>query len=644
MSQVFSFSGNDDFYPGGRIYPNPKEPCLFLSLGRSVDYFPLQKRSRFSVPFDINREWFDEPKQKASIESLPDECLFEILRRLPVGQDRSVCASVSKRWLMLLSSICENENCNNGSTIGDNVVGDDDDEGFSNEGYLSRSLEGMKATDVRLAAIAVGTASRGGLGKLTIRGCNSDRGMTNVGLKAIAHGCPSLKVFSVFDVATIDDEGLIEIASGCHKLEKLDLCKCPNISDKTLIAISKKCPNLAELSIESCPNIGNEGLQAIGKLCSNLRSVSIKGCSGVGDQGVCGLMSSASYVLSKVKLESLMVSDLSLATIGHYGFQVTNLVLSDLPNVSEKGFWVMGNGRGLQKLNSITIECCQGLTDTGIEAIGKGCPNVKNFQLRKCAYLSDKGLVSLTRAALSIESLKLHECHRITQIGLFGVFFHCAAKLKVLTLISCYGIKDLEMDLPAISPSESFWSLTIRDCPGFGDANLALLGKLCPRLKHVELSGLQRVTDVGFLPLLECSETGLTTVNLRGCLNVTDRVVLSIVNSYGWTLQVLCLDGCTRVTDASMMAIAGNCPVLSDLDVSKCAITDTGIVALASGKQFNLEILSLAGCISVSDNSMAAFKKLGQSLAGLNIKRCSAISSRGVSKLQEHLWTCDILN
>ncbi|KAL9313164.1 hypothetical protein ACSQ67_018616 [Phaseolus vulgaris] len=590
MSQVFSFSGNDDFCPGGRIYPNPKEPCLFLSLGRSVDYFSLQKRSRVSVSFDINREWFDEQKQKTSIESLPDECLFEILRRLPAGQDRSVCASVSKRWLMLLSSICKNEICSNGST-GDYNVGGDDDQ--SNEGYLlSRSLEGKKATDVRLAAIAVGTASRGGLGKLTIRGCNSGRGVTNVGLKAIAHGCPSLKVFSVFDVATIDDEGLIEIASGCRKLEKLDLCKCPNISDKTLIAVSKKCPNLAELSIESCPNIGNIGLQAIGKLGPNLRSISIKGCSGVGDQGVCGLLTSTTYVLSKMKLESLMVSDLSLATIGHYGFQVTDLVLSCLPNVSEKGFWVMGNSRGLQKLNSITIEGCQGLTDTGIEAIGKGCPNVKNFQLRKCAFLSDKGLVSFTRASLSIESLQLQECHRITQIGLFGVFFHCAAKLK---------------------------------------------------LRHVELSGLQRVTDAGFLPLLECSETGLTTVNLRGCIKVTDKVVLPIVNSHGCTLQVLCLDGCTRVTDASTVAIAGNCPMLSDLDVSKCAITDTGIAALARGNQISLEILSLAGCISVSDKSMPALTKLGQSLAGLNIKRCSAISSRGVSKLQEHLWTCDIL-
>ncbi|KAL2346713.1 hypothetical protein Fmac_000713 [Flemingia macrophylla] len=642
MSQVFTFTGTDDFCPGGPIYPNPKESNHFLSLGRQINvYFPLQKRSRINVPFDINGEWFQQnQKPKTTIESLPDECLFEILRRLPPGPDRSICASVSKRWLMLLSSICKNEIYSIESTKNEN---EGDDQEFSDEGYLSRSLEGKKATDVRLAAIAVGTASRGGLGKLTIRGSNSDRGVTNVGLKAVAHGCPSLKVFSVWDVATVDDEGLIEVASGCHQLEKLDLCKCPKISDRALIAVAKNCQKLTELSIESCPSIGNEGLIAIGKWCPNLRSISIKDCSGVGDQGISGLLSSASFVLTKVKLQSLIVSDISLAVIGHYGVAVTDLVLSCLPNVSEKGFWVMGNGRGLQKLTSITIECCKGATDTGLEAIGKGCPNVKNFQLRKCAFLSDKGLVSFTKAAPSIEILQLEECHRISQIGLFGVFFNCGAKLKVLTLISCYGIKDLNVELPAISRSESIRSLTIRDCPGFGNATFALLGKLCPQLQHVELSGLQGVTDAGFLPLLENSEAGLVKVNISSCKNVTDRLVLSMVKSHGWTLEVLNLNGCTRVSDASLMAIAGNCPLLSDLDVSKCAITDTGIAALARGKLLNLEILSLAGCTMVSDKSLPALKKLGHSLAGLNIKRCNALSTRSLDVLLENLWMCDIL-
>ncbi|KAH0712183.1 hypothetical protein KY289_008142 [Solanum tuberosum] len=48
-------------------------------------------------------------------------------------------------------------------------------------------------TYVRLVAIAVGIANLGGLAKLSIRGNNLCCGVTDVGLKAIARGCPTLR-------------------------------------------------------------------------------------------------------------------------------------------------------------------------------------------------------------------------------------------------------------------------------------------------------------------------------------------------------------------------------------------------------------------------------------------------------------------
>ncbi|XP_004498740.1 EIN3-binding F-box protein 1 [Cicer arietinum] len=641
MSQVFGFSG-DNFCPSGSIYTNPKEASFFPSLGHQVDaYFPPQKRSRVSVPFVFDGEWFTQ-KQKTSIESLPDECLFEIFRRLPVGEERSSCACVSKRWLMLLSNICKSEICSNKSDDENKMEGVSEE--FGGEGYLSRSLEGKKATDVRLAAIAVGTASRGGLGKLSIRGSNSGCGVTALGLKAVASGCPSLKALSLWNVSSVGDEGLIEIASGCQQLEKLDLCKCPAISDKALIAVAKNCPNLTELSLESCSNIHNEGLQAIGKCCPNLKSMSIKDCAGVGDQGIAGLFSSTSLALTKVKLQALTISDLSLAVIGHYGKTVTDLVLNFLPNVSERGFWVMGNGNGLHKLKSLTIASCRGVTDVGLEAIGKGCPNLKSVQLLKCAFLSNNGLISFTKAASSLESLQLEECHRITQFGFFGVLFNCGAKLKAISLASCYGIKDLDLELSPVSPCESLRSLSIRNCPGFGNATLSVMGKLCPQLQQVELTGLKGVNDAGLLPLLESSEAGLIKVNLSGCVNLTDKVVSSLVNLHGWTLELLNLEGCKNISNASLVAIAEHCQLLSDLDVSMCAISDAGIASLAHAKQLNLQVLSLSGCTLVTDRSLPALRKLGHTLLGLNIQHCNSISSSAVEMLVELLWRCDILS
>ncbi|KAA8521570.1 hypothetical protein F0562_012243 [Nyssa sinensis] len=674
MSKLFEYSNSGDFYSGKSIYPNPKKSNLFLSLGRHVDvYFPPRKRSRISAPFIFSGEGFEQKKQ-ASIEVLPDECLFEVFRRLPAGEERSACACVSKRWLMLLSSIRRDEICTskttqslkheerfvssnaddsaecykNGEVVSSNcnkVEAKAEDLEIEGDGYLSRSLEGKKATDVRLAAIAVGTGSRGGLGKLSIRGSNSTCGVTNVGLKAIARGCPSLRALSLWNVSSVGDEGLLEIANGCHLLEKLDLCQCPAISDKAVLAIAKNCPNLTSLTIESCSNIGNECLQAVGRCCPNLKSVSLKNCPLVGDQGIASLMSSSTYVLAKLKLQALNIGDVSLAVIGHYGKSVTDLSLIGLQNVSERGFWVMGNGQGLQKLRSFIITSCRGVTDLGLEAVGNGCPNLRQFCLRKCAFVSDSGLVSFAKAAASLESLQLEECHRVTQSGFFGVLVNCGEKLKALALANCFGIEDsvLRFPLMPVCKSISLRSLSIRNCPGVGNASLAMLGRLCPQLQHVDLSGLDGITDEGCLPLIESCENGLAMVNLSGCVNLTDKVVSAIAKLHGGTLELLNLDGCIHITDASLVAIAENCSLLSELDVSKCAITDSGIAMMACSVLLNLQILSVSGCSFISYKSLPFLGKLGQTLVGLNIQHCSAISTSMVDLLVEQLWRCDIL-
>lgn len=639
-------SGNDDFCPRGSIYPNPKEHSLFLSRGNHVDvYFPSRKRSRVNAPFIFTEERFEQKKQKTSIDILPDECLFEVFRRLPGGEERSACACVSKRWLMLLSNIRKDELCDEKAKSEKDIndkKGEDDE--VESDGYLSRTLEGKKATDVRLSAIAVGTASRGGLGKLFIRGSNTTRGVTNLGLKAIAHGCPSLKVLSLWNMTSVGDEGLCDIADGCPLLEKLDLCQCPAISDKALLAVARKCPNLTELTIESCSNIGNESLKAVAQGCPNLKCVTIKNCNLVGDQGIASLLSATSYVLTKLKLQALNVSDVSLAVIGHYGKAITELVLNNLPTVSERGFWVMGSGLGLQKLKSLIITSCLGVTDAGLEAVGKGCPNLKQFCLHKCAFVSDNGLVAFAKAAGSLESLQVEECHRISQFGLFGVLLNCGTKLKAISLVYCLGIKDFNVGLPVVSPCQSLRSLSIRNCPGFGNANLAVLGKLCPQLQHVDFTGLEGITDAGLLPLLESCEAGLSKVNLSGCVNLTDKVVSSMAEQHGWTLEILNLEGCKEISDASLAAIAENCPLLSDLDVSRCAVTDFGIAALARANQLSLQILSVSGCSLISDKSLPAFAKIGQTLLGLNLQHCKSIGVCTVDRLVEALWRCDILS
>ncbi|XP_010555012.1 PREDICTED: EIN3-binding F-box protein 2-like [Tarenaya hassleriana] len=623
MSGLFRFSGDEDFFPGGSLY---------LSPGSQIDvYYPAHKRSRIAAPAIFSG--FEQ--NQVSIDVLPDECLFEIFRCLPSGQERSACACVSKRWLGLLSNI-----------RGEEVSGSEDkSQKVDDEGHLSRSLEGKKATDLKLAAISVGTASHGGLGKLSIHGSDFSSKVTDVGLRAIACGCPSLRVLSLWNLPSVGDSGLYEIAQSCPALEKLDLSRCPGITDKGLAAIADNCPNLIDLTIDSCSGLGNEGLKAIARCCTNLRSISIRNCSQIGDQGVAFLLAQAAGSLNKVKLQMLNITDLSLAVLGHYGTLVADLVLSGLRGVSEKGFWVMGNGKGLKKLKSLSVMSCLGMTDGALEAVGSGCPDLKQVYLSKCLLVSGKGLVSLAKSALSLESLKLEECHRINQFGFFGFLVNCGLKLKAFSVVNCLGIRDINPGSPLPSTyCSSLRSLSIHCCPGFGDSSLTLLGKFCHQLQEVELCGLSGVTDVGLLGLLQYNSAGLLKVNLSGCINITDNAVLTIVTRHGCTLESLNLDTCKNITDTSLIAVSKNCYSINDLDVSNSRVSDVGIEALASSpNHLNLQIFSIGGCSAVTDKSLASLQKLGHTLLGLSIRHCSKISSSAIDALLEQLWRCDIL-
>lgn len=614
MPALINYNGEDEYCSSRYI--------------RSRDFYtPPTKRSRTLSPFSLT----SKEEKKPSIEALPDESLFEIFTHLSEPQSRSSSACVSKRWLTLLSNIRSSEFCKSESKFEAEF-----------DGNLTRSLEGKKATDIRLAAISVGTSSRGGLGKLSIRGTNSVRGVSNNGISSIARGCPSLKTLSLWNVSTIGDEGIIDIAKECPFLEKLDLFQCPLISDKSLIAIAQNCPNLTTLNIESCKRISNESLKAIGKHCHKLNSVFIKDCPLMGDQGIAALIS-GSFALAKVKLQSLNLTDFSLAVIGYYGKALISLTLTSLQSTSEKGFWVMGNALGLKKLASLSISACRGITDISLEAIGKGCLNLKRMSLRQCCFVSDNGLVAFSRATQSLENLQLEECNRITLNGILGTLSNPKSKLKSLGLGKCLGIKDLEQATPLLSSSESLRSLSIRYCPQFGESSLIQVGKLCMKLTNLDLTGLCGITDTALDTIIESSEAGLVKVNLNGCVRLSDKSIKSIAMLHGGTLEVLNLNGCAKVTDDSMVSIAKNCFVLNELDVSKCCISDSGITDLSRGGLLNLQIFSLHGCSKVSDASVPFLRNLGNTLIGLNLQNCNGISNSAIELLTESLWRCDVL-
>lgn len=621
---------------------------------------PFIKKARVAIPtiFSIEKDISNKQEQEAkTIDSLPDECLYEILRRLRGHNERSNSACVSKRWLKLLSGIrpAEIPTTNNKVSreasrkpqfdLNGYPAAIEEEEVETEKGdYLTRCLSGKEATDNRLAAISVGINGCGGLGELLIRGSHPSRGVTDLGLSCIARGCPSLKVLSLSNIPSVTDDGLSEIADGCPLLERIYLAKCSKITDKGLIAIARKCPKLAGVTLESCSGIENEGLRAIGRSCSMLNFISIKDCAGVGDPGIASLVSSASASLTKIKFQGVNITDASLAVIGHYGKAVKDLFLSGIKNVNERGFWVMGSARGLQILESLVIDKCDGVTDRGLEAIAKGSPNLKQLSLCKCDLVSDTGIVTIAQHARALENLRVESCNQVTFYGVLAALCGCNPKFKNLALVKCSGIKDIGHYPAQLPYCGSLHSLTIKDCPGFTSSSLVVVEKICPNLQQIDLIGLVHVTDAGLLPLVQSSRSCLVKVDLSGCVNLTDTLISALVRAHGGTLKSLIINRCKMVTDKSLLAIGEFCAVLEELEMSRCSVTDYGVALLASSRLINLKALSLSGCSNVTDRSLPFLGNLGRSLVGLNLLQCNKISADVLCLLDEKLWWCDILS
>ncbi|OAY79458.1 EIN3-binding F-box protein 1 [Ananas comosus] len=547
----------------------------------------------------------EEEHQSDTVNYLPDECLFEIFRRLPGSKERTKSACVCKKWLFLLSGIRPSDAVQrkilpnlNADGVGDE---EEDDEGEVDQSHSN--------------------SSRGGLGDLLIRGSNSygnpTCGITDRGLSAVAHACPSLRILSMWNVPLVTDISLSEIAGGCPILEKLDLTQCPLISEKGLIAVARKCRNLTSLKVQSCANIHNEGLHAIGLCCQKLNCLIIKDCPRVGDLGVSSLMASASSSLQKVKLEGLNISDISCAFVGRHGKGVSDLTLSGLQNVSKSEIRITAKSLSLQNLNSITVTSCSGVTDLALESIGKCCPSLKHLPFHRSFHLSDSGLRAVTETSRTLESLQLEGCSRITLNSVSLSSLDTNTNYQSLASAKCSEIKDFD---PSLHPScTHLTSLTIHACPDLTSDSLALVANICPKLEHIDLSGLVGLTDNGLLPFIEGSGDRLVKVNLSYCVDLTDAAIEALVKAHGRTLKLLNLDGCKKLTDKSLVAISVSCSRLKELDMSRCQISDIGIAVLASARHLHLKVLTLRSCSQVTEKSFPLLCKMAHPLGVLNL-------------------------
>ncbi|XP_061348079.1 F-box protein At3g58530 [Gastrolobium bilobum] len=219
----------------------------------------------------------------------------------------------------------------------------------------------------------------------------------------------------------------------------------------------------------------------------------------------------------------------------------------------------------LQSLESLNLNGCQKISDTGIEAITSCCPQLKTFSIYWNVRVTDTGLLHTVRNCKRIVDLNISGCKNISDRGVQFVA-ESYTELESLNLTRCIKLTDDGLK-QLLHKCLSLQSLNLYALSSFTDEAYR---KICllTRLKFLDLCGAQNLSDEGLSCISKCKN--LVSLNLTWCVRVTDEGVISIAQNCT-SLEFLSLFGIVGVTDKCLEALSKSCSnKITTLDVNGC--------------------------------------------------------------------------
>ena len=117
--------------------------------------------------------------------------------------------------------------------------------------------------------------------------------------------------------------------------------------------------------------------------------------------------------------------------------------------------------------------------------------------------------------------------------------------------------------------------------------------------------------------------------------NVTDDIVIAIAQNCP-ELTNIDLDRCSNVTDDAVIAIAQNCVGLSDIHLVWCwYITNNAVIAIAENCA-GLTKINLNGCYYITDAAVIALAENCAGLTSVNLEGCEDITDAAIFTLSKN--------
>lgn len=150
----------------------------------------------------------------------------------------------------------------------------------------------------------------------------------------------------------------------------------------------------------------------------------------------------------------------------------------------------------------------------------------------------------------------------------------------------------------------------------------------CSRLQHIELLGMRSITDMGVCSLI-AANPDLRELALTDCRNQISDVALTALGACPLLTQID-VSRCS-VSDNGIAVIATSCPNLAKLSMRLTDVTNAGLAVAARGLR-HLEYLDVCWC-DISDEALFELAEHCPKLKVLQAMCNGRITDEGVTKL-----------
>lgn len=333
----------------------------------------------------------------------------------------------------------------------------------------------------------------------------------------------------------------------------------------------------------------------------------------------------------------------------------------------------------LAHLRAFTISGCHLATDRHLAAVLRRNPGLALLGLSRCPGISSHTLTSVPILCNGLQTVDLSHNANVTD-AVVGQLARCCRSLGNLYLQFCVFITDAGVQTLAVEVNhEMLTSLDLSGCALVSDRGIGAVGKLCQKLRRLNLKAVSRVTEEGassvthncwdlehlcFEDMYNLMDNAFvfdfsvdgrravdlkmlgraTNINLHDCNKLTDAAVDHIMKRASH-INTLNLGGCCNLTDAACSFLvqdpsAGSSRgmALTSLNLGYCLnITDQGVEYLVASLT-QLRYVNLAGCVQLTDAGILTLVSRCTRLQEVVLAQCKQLTDKSLYHLADFLW------